>query len=359
MPFAIPTPVQIRDRLATDLEVALPGADARSRRTVEGVLARMATFASYDLYAYQGWIANQIFVTTADDDTLTNLHAPLWGITPKPPALAGGPVTVGGNVGVTLPAGAQMMRSDGWLYSLNADVTVGSTGTGAGAATAATPGADGNCAVGTRLNLTSPVAGINTLVTVANDGSGNGLSGGADLETADALRARVLARIQSPPQGGAQSDYIAWTLQVPGVTRAWCFPGWLGPGTVGITFMRDNDVSPLPSATEVDAVSAWIQPLRPVTAAVSVFAPAPDTIPFTIALNPNTVAVQSAVQAAIADFFTREATPGGTIYLSRLNAEISAALGDFAQQLVTPAADIISAPGHIAMPGAITWNSYP
>ena len=360
MPFARPTPQQLRDRLAADLEAALPGADARTRRTVEGVLVRAVAGAAYDLYGYLDWMSQQIHVTSCDDDLLLDRHASLWGLARVPAAAASGAIAVTGAAGAVLPAGIELRRSDDARYATVADVTLDGTGAGAGRVTASAAGAAGDAAIGTTLQLVTPVAGIATSVTVADDGSGQGLSGGADLESTGSLRARILERVQQPPHGGAAFDYHAWTLAVPGVTRAWVLPLWLGPGTVGVTFCVDGaSYGPAPSSIDVAAVQAALDAVRPVTAACTVFAPTLDAIAFTIGVQPNTAAVQAAVTAALADFFRREAAPGGTIYLSRLSAEIAAVNGEYRHKLVAPAADIVAAPGHLAVPGAITWTVYP
>jgi uncharacterized phage protein gp47/JayE len=69
----------------------------------------------------------------------------------------------------------------------------------------------------------------------------NKLVNGSDIESIPDLRARLLERIQNPPSGGAAEDYVAWALEVPGVTRAWVYPKEMGAGTVTVRFVRDND----------------------------------------------------------------------------------------------------------------------
>ncbi len=354
-----PTPQALFNNLASQLG-AVTGADGRQRRSTESAFARMWAIASNDLGNYQDWISRQIFVGTSDDSTLVTIQAPLWGLSPKPPSPATGPVLLTGTPGATVPAGTTLQRTDGITFTLAADVTLSVAGTGTGTVTTTTAGAVGNTSPGIILSPLSPVPNISSTITVGNDGSGNGLSGGADPETAAALRGRVLARIQQPPQGGAVADYYDWTVAVPGVTRAWVLPAWLGPGSVGVTFVCDaNQGAITPSATQISAVQAAIAAVRPVCAQVTVFAPTLQAVPITLGVDPNTVAVQQAVQAEIVDFFYRESVPGGTIYLSRLMAAISCAAGVYRQRLVTPAADLVMPAGTLAVPGPITWAAYP
>ena len=79
MPFSRPSPFDIRDRLAAELAVLLPGADARMRRSVEELLVRMVAMASHELHGHLAWIALQILPLTADSDILAR-HAAVWGV---------------------------------------------------------------------------------------------------------------------------------------------------------------------------------------------------------------------------------------------------------------------------------------
>jgi uncharacterized phage protein gp47/JayE len=359
MPFTPPTPQQIRDRLAAAVETALPGADARSRRSIEGALVRMWAMAASDLYGFGAWLSRQVTVNQCDAEALDQTHGPIWGITRKQPAPAGGLVTFSGSPTAVIPAGTVLSRGDGATYTVCADITIASGGTGTGAVIAVVAGSVGNAGIGTSLTVSTTISGVAGTATVADDGSGNGLSGGTDLEPDDDFRGRILTRIQLPPHGGRAPDYLEWATSVPGVTRAWILPGWLGPGTVGVTFVADNQTgSIVPSTTLVATVQAAIDAERPVTAAVTVFAPILDPTPLTLAINPSTAATQAAVIAAIADHFHREATPGGTLYGSRLLADISAAAGVYRVVMTAPASDVVSAPGHLAVPGPVTWGVY-
>lgn len=197
------------------------------------------------------------------------------------------------------------------------------------------------------------------MVGVQSTATAGLLSGGADVETDDALRARLLARIQQPPHGGASYDYTAWALEVPGVTRAWVYPAELGLGTVTLRFVRDNDgtgTAIIPDAGEVAAVQAYIDARRPVTAQLTVVAPAAVPLNFTIqGLVPATLTVQAAVQAELADLLLREAVPGGIILLSHIRAAISAAAGETDYVLTAPLSNVTNSTGNMSTMGSITW----
>jgi uncharacterized phage protein gp47/JayE len=348
MPFARPSPAEIRDRMGAEIAVALPGADARLRRSMEDVLLRAIAIASHELHGHVEWAALQILPDTAEDEVLAR-HAAIWGITRIAAAAAIGAVTFTGTPGAVVPAGTELRRNDDARFLLAADVTIGGGGTGTGNVVARVAGAAGNSQAGISLALVAPVAGIAPSASVA----AGGLAAGADAESDAALRARLLQRIQTPPAGGAANDYVTWALAVAGVERVWVYRNWLGAGTVGVAFVTTGGA--IPGAPLIAAVQAALDLRRPVTAAVTVFAPATQAVALTIDLAVDSAAIRAAVLAELADFFVREAEPGGTIRISRISAAISAALGEVAHLLVAPAADITLPAGTIATLGTVTW----
>ena len=348
MPFARPSPAEIRNRMAAEVAVALPGADARIRRSMEEVLVRSIAIASHELHGHIEWAALQILPDTAEDEVLAR-HAAIWGLTRIAATTALGAVTFTGTAGAVVPANTELRRGDDARYLLAADVTIGGGGTGAGNLVARVAGAAGNSVAGVALQLVAPVAGIQPSTVVA----AGGLAAGADAEGDAALRARLLQRIQTPPAGGAAADYVTWALAVAGVEKVWVYPNWAGAGTVGVAFVTAGGA--IPAAPLVAAVQAALDLRRPVTASVVVFAPATQAVAITIDLAVDTAAIRVAVLAELADFFVREAEPGGIIRVSRISAAISAALGEVAHVLVTPAADITLPAGTIATLGAVTW----
>ena len=107
------------------------------------------------------------------------------------------------------------------------------------------------------------------------------------------LRSRVIRSYRVIPHGGSASDYETWALEVPGVTRAWCRGGFLGPGTVGVYIMRDDDPQPVPNADQLAEVQAYIEPLRPVTAEVHVRPPVQKPVIYQLKLTPDTFELRS------------------------------------------------------------------
>ena len=264
-------------------------------------------------------------------------------------AAATGTAGFAGITGSAIAAGTVVQRPDAVQY-----VTTEAGAIAAGVASipveALEPGQIGNAVIGTGLTLTSPIAGVNA-VAIAE----TALAGGADVEAVEPWRARILTRIRKPPQGGADYDYMAWALEVPGVTRAWVYPGEQGVGTVIVRFVRDDDASIIPDAGEVAAVQAAIDAVRPVTADTYVVGPIATPQNFTIQLLPDTAAIRAAVQAELLALYRREAKPSGTMLISQQREAISVAAGETDHVLTVPAANQVHTTGQLPTLGVITW----
>lgn len=356
MPFKKSTPTAINERIQNEINAASPNGDARLRNSVENVVGKTIALASVELRSFIEYLFAQIHVMTADEENLAR-HASEWGIERKQPSLAVGKASVTGIDGSIIVAGTILQRNDQVQYVLLTDATI-SGGTGSLIIKAVEAGISGNCPVGTKLNFISPVNGVQSLAVVADDGSGSGITAGADIEDVELWRGRILDRIQNPAQGGAKKDYEKWAKEVPGVTRAWPYPLHDGVGSVYLTFVMDGKPGTIiPSLTEVANVQAYLEVARPTTAEVTVFAPEPVPVNFEIHLNPNTVEVQNAIKAELAAFFRREAVPGDKLLISRIREAISTAAGEFDHELVTPTANIISDFGDLPVLGTFTWGT--
>lgn len=348
MAFNRPSLLDLINRTRNDIVSRLPDSDILRRHNAE-VYARALSGAAHGLYGFIVWLSRQLIYDTAEGAWLER-WASIWGIIRKAAASATGSVTFTGSNGAVIPSGTVLAAYDGVLYATSAESTIAS-GSVVVAVAAASAGVAGNRTTGQTFTLQSPISGV-TAGAVAG-----AMTGGTDIENDDILRSRLLARIKQPPQGGCKADYSTWALAVAGVTRAWVYPLELGAGTVTVRFMMDGTyVDGIPLAGDVTAVDAYIDPLRPVTAAVTVVAPVADPLNFTITgLSPATAAVKAAITLALTDLIAREATPGGTIYLSHIREVISGAAGEFDHVLTTPAANVTSTTGHISTMGTVTW----
>lgn len=389
MPYARPTLTQIRAQVAADLQVSPAGSDPLLRFSSLNVLGRALAGLANSQYGYTDWVALQSNPFTATDEFL-EAWAALKNIYREPATQAGaetpGQITFPGTNGYQIPIGTIVTRGDGVQYTTTSLGTVAGNSVTVNAEANADPtgltGAFGNCAVGTVMTLATSIAGISSTGSVTT-----AFTGGADIETDDSLRSRMLFAYQNPPQGGAVTDYVTWAKEVSGVTRAWCNPNGFGAGTVVVYAMLDSAESAnngFPVGTNGVATGEWrgvaatgdqltiansIYPLRPATALVYVCAPTQQVVPFTISGTANfSAATKALIQSAIAGVFVMYGNPigpttgnaqpttNGVIDLSYIESAIAAISGTTGFVITSPSANIQGTLGQLPVLGTITWN---
>ena len=344
MPFKTPTLPELIKRIKEDLQGdALQQSDAQ-------VLSRAHAAALFAIYGYMQWIAKQILPDTADEAMLER-QAQLRIGGRKQPTSASGSIQVTGTKGAFLPEGTVLQASNGQKYTVTEAVTLSGT-TGITSVVSVETGSAANMNAGDSLTFVSPVASIEDTATVQDPG----ITGGTDLESIEDLRDRVIRSYRVIPCGGDADDYVTWALEVEGITRAWTIGNYMGPGTVGVFCVRDNDDPITPDENELQDVKDHIETVRPVTAEVYVLAPTLKTVNFSIKVTPDTQAVRTAVQAALANMIEAEADLGGTIYLSHIRAAVSSATGETDNTVISPTADIECERTEIPVMGDITWS---
>lgn len=356
MPWVRPSRTEIIDRIRADLSARLlPDGGSAPRRSSVDTLAVVEGGAVHLLYGFLDYMAKQPFEDTADAEFLER-RARMRGITRKSAVAAAGSVLLTGTDGAVVPAGAELSRADGALFTLAAAAAIAG-GQAVAEVTASVAGADGNTAAGVSLSLVSPVPGVQSAAAVQADG----LAGGYDEETDEELRARVLERMRQTPQGGNKDDYERWAKEVAGVTRAWCKPLWLGLGTVGVIVVCDNQAGTIvPTAEKLAEVQAYVDALRPVTATHYVLGPTLRPVDYTISITPDTPEIRAAVADELAALFSDQ-EPGGTAYLSQVREAVSTSAGETDNTVDAPegadAKGNVTAEAHeILTLGVLTWG---
>ncbi len=347
MPFKRPTLPELDERIRSDITgaVRMKGAATRAasvlRRSVVAIKSRVYAGACHLLYGYLDNLAKQRFVHSMDDEFL-DAEGGMYGMERKGEDVARGKIAVTGAEGALVLLDRIYQHESGAQYKVVANNPV-VDGSAVITLEAIAPGTAGNLLPGETMRPVQPVVGINDEAVVLEPG----LTGGIGVESDDYWRERILRRKRQPPHGGAKHDYVAWALEVPGVTRAWSLPLWLGMGTVGVMIMRDNDLNPFPDEEHCRIVFAHIFKKRPVTADVHVFAPVPLRIDVAVKLSPNTDAAQRAVEDELSDLLFREGKPeevdaetGSKLYVSRISEAISSAVGEHHHYLIDPVNDI-------------------
>lgn len=342
MPFNTPTLPELISRERS----ALAGSSALQRSDAE-VLARVNAAGSYGRYGHQQYIADQILPDTADEETLRRMARLRLKRDRLPAVAADGAVLFTGAVNAPIDAGVLLQRDDGVQFKV---VTGGPVGALEVAAVDA--GQLGNTPAGTVLRLVSPVLGVNDTATVAAPG----IEGGTEQESIEALRARVIRSYRVIPHGGSKSDYETWALEVPGVTRAWIVRRWMGPGTVGVFFVRDNDVDPIPSEEACADVKAYIEQERPVTAELYVLPPVEKPVQYEIKVSPDSSAVRRAVEAELVELHQRESELGVELLLSHIREAVSSAAGERDHEVLSPPGNVTAAANELLTYGGVLWR---
>lgn len=355
MAWTRPTRDELRASIEADLASSLPSPVAFLSRGVLRAVAGVTAGAADILYGILGYIVRQPFVSTCDD-AYVPVHGAEFGVSQLPALPSTGTITITGTSGTDAPAGTVLTRaSDGWRYEINTTATVGGGGSVVAAITAIDLGADGDLDVGETLQFASLISGIDSEADVAT-----ALSGGRDLETLAAWRARILERKRRPPQGGAAYDYVAWALE-GGAAKAWVVN--VGGGAITLYFVVDGTGSGiLPDAGEITAVETAIENAdvnglstrRPVTHNVTVSAPTEVATAVTGTLVPNTSATRAAADAAIEALMLQYA--GQSIPLSAFWLAVGSATGVTSFTITSPSAAVTVATGETATYDGGTWS---
>jgi len=346
MPFETPSLPVLISRTQADL------AGDSLRRSDAQILSRTLGGTAYGLYGYLDWIVDQILPDRADEETLERIALLRLNQPRNPAQPATGPVSFSAAVGAVLDVDVVLQAGDGRSYKVKASVTT-VAGLNTTTIEAVDAGTLGNADAGLTLTLVQPVEGVINSFTVLAPG----LTGGIAKESVESLRARVVRSYRIIPQGGSPDDYETWALEVPGVTRAWCRGNYMGPGTVAVFVMRDNDPDPLPNPAQLAEVEAYIEApfRRPVTAELYVLAPLKVPVHYTIHAVPDTSAVRSAITAQLQDLHSREAGLGDKLLISHIREAVSGSPGETDHQLIAPVADVVAATNQLLTFGGITW----
>jgi uncharacterized phage protein gp47/JayE len=393
MPYARPTLTTLISQVNGDIQTGLQGTDPLLRFSALQILGTALAGLANEQYGYTDWVAQQANPFTATGEFLA-AWAALKKIYREAATQAGaatpGQITfsaVTTSPAPEIPVGTMITRGDGTQYVTTALATAsgGSIVVSAEAVadTTGLTGAFGNCAVGTVMTLGTSITGITSTGSVTT-----AFTGGADIETDDSLRTRMLAAYQNPVQGGAASDYPEWALEVNGVSRAWCNPNGFGAGSVVTYVMLDTAESAsngFPVGSNGVATDEWrgvqatgdqltvanyIYPLRPATALSYVCSPTQNVINFSISGTASfSSATKALITAAIQGVFVMYGNPlgavtgntqpttSGTIDMSYINSAIAAISGTPGFVITSPSGNITGALGSLPVLGGVTWGA--
>jgi uncharacterized phage protein gp47/JayE len=262
------------------------------------------------LYAHQQYIYNQIFPDLMDFDNLQRFGAD-HGVYLRAATAATGTLAFAGTVGNAVPLGT-ICAFNGVSFATTIAAVIGAGGTVNVPFQAVVPGAAGNFTDGSVLNLASAPPGISATASIATANLD-----GTDTEAQPAYLARVLYRLQNPPQGGSEADYYIWATNTPGCGYAFIYGQRTLANSVDIVILDAN--GNLPTLGLITAVQANINANRPVCANNSlVSGPSPLLVPISAAVvlgaGANLVTVTALIETALATYFATLTPKAAVIY---------------------------------------------
>jgi uncharacterized phage protein gp47/JayE len=292
-----PTAQESSDQILADIEGELGQSTPILPKAFIRVLAKALGGAIALLYRYARWIYDQIFPATADAEALLRIGAQ-YDMAPTPSVEAVIDITIVGDTGAEVPANTIWRGNNGLTYSQIA-LAVISGGTATARLQCMTGGADGSLGTGNTLEASSPVAGVTGgYVTEI-------ITEGEDAETTEQFRLRVMQRVAGQPQGGSAADYIRWTLQIPGIVKAFAFRTDAGEVTV-YPLVAITGADRIPAAGKLTEVQAYLQnpSIRPLCATVLAAACTERTVDVTITgIDPADASTKAEIVAALEAYF--------------------------------------------------------
>lgn len=297
----IPTTEEIKDRIISDIESYIGQETPILFKAFNRILAITLAGAFTVLYKFGQWGLKQIFTITQDEDSL-ELKRVQYDIIEKPAQAATLTAGFTGINGTIIPAAQQFRgNANGLLYSVESSLEI-IAGVASGNVQCLTAGEVGNLINGSIITILQPIADLDNQATISGI-----VIEGEDAETVEEKRSRISAREKLPPQGGSTADYLAWSREVEGITRAFAFghrdipsitighihvyplsdndPGGRVPSTAKLEEVHDYIDSP--SRAPMQAVVINVLPMVEKTFNILVTSIAPDTLEIQSAFAEN------------------------------------------------------------------------
>lgn len=375
MALITPTTTDVNANIIAQLEASLSQTIPLLPKSFLRILAKTLAAVFITLYKYGGWMFFQVFVSTAANES-TEVN----GKTVNPLVEWGRLIGVGDPVAATqaelvvditvvsagtLPSGSQLIgNTNGVTYiTIGAVTLVGATvqatvravsdQSGGGGA-----GAIGNLDVGAILSFANPLSSVGREAVVDSQAVT-----GADGESTEAYRQRVIDFFQKRPQGGAYADYEQWGEETAGIVA--CYPYTSSnPGQVDVYCEADTAIDPdgIPTTAQLEAVLDNINldvagraTRRPANALANTFAITRtgfDVIVSGLSVD-NPTQVQSDITDAVEEYFLgREPYILGLTIPPRKDIITATAVGGLIDDIVSAAGGIFT--GAVVKEGAAT-----
>lgn len=298
-----PTPSQIAAQYFQILKSIKPSLNTNDNNSDFVIRGNALSGLVSGLYGDQKKVNNDTWISTARPEALT-LKGRDFGIPQNPATQA-----KSANVQVTGTNGTVVNPGDLVFLYVATNVlytnTTGGTVTGGVLSVAVQceiAGQIGNIVAPDTFQLVSPPTGINTSASIITD-----LADGADAESPDSYRSRLLSRQQNPPAGGNETDYPNFGFAAdPSVRSVFIRRFGRGLGTVDVyitTGTTDIDTAVtngiaivrIPSSGLLATVQAYYDSHAPLTDCPAVYAPTELDINVTVNVDLATGLTMSSV----------------------------------------------------------------
>jgi len=219
MGIEIPTTKQITDRNVANFEQRLNQTVPQVSKAFYRVLSAIEALGYTELYKFGVERALQNLALTATGEDLDRIGSE-YGINRKPAEPWEGQGTTQGIGGTIIPAGTQYVSNfnQAIYFTIASAEVVGSTAVFDLRSQAS--GNDFNLADGTELTISQPIANLDDICEILET-----TNFGADRESDEDYRRRVLNEIRTVGGGGNAADYRRWAEEVGGVRRAFPYSG--------------------------------------------------------------------------------------------------------------------------------------
>ena len=295
---SIPTITEIKEQILSDIETATGKTAPLLPISVWSVISTALAGALYLVYKFIDWTRKQIFVNTADYEGLI-LIGQEYGLFPNVSQEWRGTATITGTNGTNIPIGKIYTRGN-FAYQVTVLATI-SSGSATLVLESLTSGSGPNLIATDILTESNPTVGLSSTITIATI-----TQSGRDEESIENFRNRISLRQKFPPQGGSVSDYVQWTLEVPGISEA--FPFLDSPGIIYVYPLLEttNPLNRIPDNSKLTEVENYLNsyPLRPLNANINTSAFTEITINVAISnLQVDTPALRATIESEITDYF--------------------------------------------------------
>ena len=229
MPYQLQTTLEMFEIFLANLEARLNQTSPLNDKAFNRVLAAAEAMNFTSLAKFAAYNVKQILIITSFGDGL-DVHGAELDLSRKLAEATVLTATLPGTNGTIISQTIDFIgAANGVRYFLDSSEEIGvpTSGVAELTMTAETLGAVGNLQAGDTLSIGTQVAGAETVATVAviTGETEAILNTGADRETDEAYRVRLLDRIRAIFGGGNAADYRQWAQEVAGVTRAYPYAG--------------------------------------------------------------------------------------------------------------------------------------